>query len=264
MGRLLRRLRGRIPGGPRVLIVGGAAVLVIAAAGTALAVRDPGPVPGQTASVAASGQARATLRVTSGTPLLLIRVASAGAPHGTLIQARTPAGAPVRPQLKETGGANDTSVDLSLAGSGGGGSAGGSGGGGYPVTVTLSRAVSWALVFAGGTQRTVADLRGGHVAVLLFTAGSDVIDVTLPRPGGAVPLIVAGGVSRLLVHLPAGVPVRVSAAGGAGEVTLDGTTQTGVAGGTVLTSPGWREAEPDVDVDATAGASQISVTRYPR
>ena len=251
------RLRGRrIPGGARVLAVAGAAVLVIAAAGTALAVRDPGRAPGQSASVAAGGQTRATLRVTSGTPLLLLRVASAGAPHGTLVQAQTPSGAPVRPELKQTGGASNTSVDLSLAGSGGSGS------GSDPVTVTLSRSVTWALVFAGGTQRTVADLRGGHVAVLLFTAGSSVIDVTLPRPGASVPLIMAGGASRLLVRLPAGVPVRVSASGGAGEVTLDGATQTGVAGGTVLTSPGWREAEPDVDVDATAGASLISVTRW--
>jgi hypothetical protein len=258
MSRLLSRLPGRrIPGGARVLVVAGAAVLVIAAAGTALAVRGPGPAAtGQSAAVAASGQARATLRVTSGTPLLLVRVASARGPHGTLVQAQTPSGAPVRPELTQTGGANDTDVDLSLAGSGG------SGNSGFPVTVTLSRAVTWSLVFAGGTQRTVADLRGGHVAVLLFTAGSDVIGVTLPRPGGAVPLIMAGGASRLLVRLPAGVPVRVSASGGAGEVTLDGTTQAGIAGGTVLTSPGWREAEPDVDVDATAGASQITVTRW--
>jgi hypothetical protein len=261
MSRLLVRLRGRrIPGGTRVLVIAGAAVLVIAAAGTALAVWGSGPRPAsQAAAVPASGQARATLRVTSGTPLLLIRVASAAAPHGTLVQAQTPSGAPVRPELTTRGGASDTSVDLSLAGSGG---SGGSGGAGYPVTVTLSRAVTWSLVFAGGTQRTVADLRGAHVAVLLFTAGSDEIDVTLPRPGAAVPLMMAGGVSRLLVRVPPGVPVRVSASGGAGEVTLDGATQTGVAGGTVLTSPGWREAEPDVDVDATAGASLISVTRW--
>ena len=51
------------------------------------------------------------------------------------------------------------------------------------VTITLSSAVSWQLDLGGGTTRTIADLRGGQLAVAV-TAGSDVIELTLPRRSG--------------------------------------------------------------------------------
>jgi hypothetical protein len=254
MGRLPGRLLARqTSSGTKALAIAGAAVLVMAA-GAVLAAGWPPEPANQIATVAAAGESRATLRVAAGTPLLVVRMTPPG-DNGTLARAETPSGAPVRPQLRETN-RKDADVELSLT------HGGGSGRGSYPVTVTLSRAVTWALVFAGGTDRTVADLRGGHVAVLLFSAGSDVIDVTLPRPRGTVPVILAGGAGRFLVRLPGGVPARVTAGGGAGEVVLDGMPRTGVAGGTVLSSPGWPGAGPRFDVDAVAGAALISVTRW--
>jgi hypothetical protein len=254
MGRLLSRVT---PAGVRALAVAGAAVLVIVTAGAVLAVGSPEPAAvGAAAAVAAGGQSSATLRIVSGTPLLSVGVADLGGRNGTLVRAVTAAGAPVRPDLRKTGSGDATSVQLSLP------ARAGAGNGASPVTVTLNAAVTWAIDFAGGTDRTVADLRGGHVAVLLFTAGSSVIDVTLPRPRGTVPVILAGGASRLLLRLPDGVPARVTAGGGAGEVVLDGTPRTGVAGGTALSSPGWPAAGPRFDVDAIAGAALISVTRW--
>jgi len=250
MGRLFSRVT---PAGARALAVAGAAVLVIVAAGTVLAVGNPEPAgAAAAATVAAGGQSSAVLRIVSGTSLLSVGVADLGGRHGTLVRAATAAGAPARPDLRKTGSGDATSVQLSLP----------AGAGASPVTVTLNAAVTWAIDFAGGTDRTIADLRGGHVAVLLFTAGSSVIDVTLPRPRGTVPVILAGGASRLLVRLPGGVPARVTAGGGAGEVVLDGTPRTGVAGGTVLSSPGWPASGPRFDIDAVAGAALISVTRW--
>lgn len=70
----------------------------------------------------------------------------------------------------------------------------------YVVRVVLNSAVMWALDLAGGTQRTMADLRGGTV--------------------------------------------------------------TGVAGGTVLTPPGWATATSRIDLDATSGFSQLTVSRW--
>jgi hypothetical protein len=37
---------------------------------------------------------------------------------------------------------------------------------------------------------------------------------------------------------------------------------TGVAGGTVLTPPGWTEATSRFDIDATSGFSRLTVTRW--
>jgi hypothetical protein len=130
------------------------------------------------------------------------------------------------------------------------------------VTVTLNAAVSWRLDFAAGTERTVANLRGGRVAAIDVAAGSDVIDLTLPRPRGTVPVRLAGGASQFLLRLPAGAPVRVTTGGGAGEVSLDGATHTGVAGGSVFATPGWAPGAPEFDVDAPAGAARVSVSRW--
>ena len=138
---------------------------------------------------------------------------------------------------------------------------GGNGSGGDTVTLTLNSAVMWWLDFAGGTQRTDLDLRAGHVAALAFTAGSQIIDAALPRPRGTVPVVMTGGAGQLLLRLPAGVPVRLTAEGGAGNVSLDGSAETGVGGGTVFASPGWSSASTRFDVTAAAGAATISVTR---
>ena len=244
------------------VIIGGAALAVIVAGTTALAVGLPAAHPAaQAVSVPADGHATAVLEIESGTTLLSVRVANLGGTAGTLLRASTPDDAPVQPQARVVRGdggnrsGNDVEgVVLSLAGSAG------SGAGAYAVTVTLNAAVTWRLVFAGGTQRTVANLRGGRVASLAFTAGSQVIDVTLPRPHGTVPVLLAGGASELMLRAPAGVPVRVTAAGGAGSVSLDGATHTGVAGGSVFASPGWASATARYDVAATAGAANVSVT----
>jgi hypothetical protein len=229
--------------GRRVFIAAGAAVVVVAGAATALAVGRPSPSPSQVASVPADGHTSATLEVISGTRLLTLRVANLGGTSGTLLRASAPKGQP-GPRLR-TAGAN-----VSLTG------------GAAAVTVTLNAAVSWRLDLAAGTERTTADLRGGRVAGISVTAGSDVVDLLLPRPGGRVPIRLTGGASQFLLSLPAGVPARVSAEGGAGEVALDGATHVGIGGGSVFTTPGWTAGKAGFDIDATAGAARISVTRY--
>jgi hypothetical protein len=235
--------------GRRTLVVAGAAVLVVAAAGTALAVGVPSNSPSNTASLAAGGRSSATLDVVTGTRLLNVRVANLGGTGGTLLQASTPAGGPPSlPTLRWENGV----VDLSASS------------GTTQVTVTLNQAVSWRLDFAGGTERTVADLRGGNVAAVTFTAGSDTIDLTLPKPRGMVPVWLAGGASQFLVSVPGGVPIRVTTAGGAGEVSVDGASYSGVGGGSVFATRGWSAATAGFDVDATAGAALLSVARYDR
>ena len=55
------------------------------------------------------------------------------------------------------------------------------------MKVVLNSAVTWSLDLAGGTQRTQADLRGGKVAGVAVTAGSAVLDVSLPGRRGRCP-----------------------------------------------------------------------------
>lgn len=242
---------------PRLILATAAVIAVAAGAGgTALALG--GPSSPHVAAMPAGGLTRAELKVTSGTAILDV---SAGRLGGTLLRVSTPDGAPVRPVLSDPG-----LIVLSLAGAGPGGP-GAAGPGarrqdsGYAVKVVLNAAVTWSLDLAGGTQLTTVDMRGGKVAGIAVMAGSDTLDMKLPRPAGTLPLLLAGGVSQFLLSLPAGVPAQVTVGGGASFVSLDGQHLTGIAGGTVVTSPGWAAATSRYVIDATSGFSRLAVSR---
>ena len=233
-----------------MLAVEGVMGVVLLAACTALVVRtvdrsSSAPTLPHVASLAADGHAAATLRVITGTPALTITVANLGL-TGTLLRVSTPAASPA-PRLRTAGGGGDPVVSLSAVDA-------------TAITVTLNSAVSWQLDLAAGTTRTVADLVGGRVAGIAITKGSNVIDLTLPRPDAGVAVRLAAGASRLQLNLPSGVPARVSTTAGVGEISLDGDSHVGVAAGSVFTTPGWSPGAPGYDVDATVGTARISVT----
>ncbi len=231
-----------------VLIAVAGAVLAVAAGGTALALTASSA--SHVVSMSSAGRSHAELEVTAGTSVLDVSVANL---HGDLLRASTPDNAPVRPVLS-----GSAPIKLSLAG----GAAPAGHGVAYAVRVVLSSSVVWSLDFAGGTQRTQADLRGGRVGAIAVTAGSDIVDMSLPRPTGTLPFLLAGGVSQFLLSLPGGVPARVTVGGGASSVSVDNQDLTGVAGGTVLTPPGWATATSRFDIDATSGFSSLTVSRW--
>jgi hypothetical protein len=236
------------PQRPAALAAGCAvAAALLAACSSASAGRAPdGP---HLATLDADGNSHATLRVVTGTTTLTIQTANLGGGGGSLLRVSTPASG-AAPRLRETrdnGSVSGPLVTLSAAGA-------------HSVTVTLNADVSWRLDLGGGTTRTSADLRGGQLTGIAFTAGSDVISLALPRPRGSVPVRLAGGASQFLLSLPSGVPVRVTAGGGAGEVSVEGQEHTGVAGGSVFAAQGWAPGAAGFDIDATAGASRIAVT----
>jgi hypothetical protein len=197
-----------------------------------------------------AGRTSAALKVTAGTPVLKVSVGKLG---GTLLRVSTPDDAPVRPVLS-----GSRLIVLSLTGA----AAAPGQGSGYAVKVVLNSAVTWSLDLAGGTQRTEADLRGGKVGGIAVTAGSDILDVSLPKPAGTLPFLLAGGASQFLLSLPGGVPAQVTVGGGASFVSVDDQNLIGVAGGTVLTPPGWATATSRFDIDATSGFSRLTVSRW--
>jgi hypothetical protein len=233
--------------GRRAVIVVAAAVALAAVAGAAAGLTLTAPSPSHSASLGLDGRTSATLKIVTGTPVLDVSVARL---TGTLLRVSTPSGAPVRPVL-----AGPAPVVLSLVHAPGRDAS-------YPVMVVLSSAVTWRIDFAAGTRRTEADLRGGKVGEIMVTAGSDVLDVSLPRPAGTLPFLLAGGVSQFVLSLPGGVPAQVRVGGGASYVSVDGQSRTGIAGGTLLTPPGWTTAVSRIDIDATAGFSRLTVSRW--
>jgi hypothetical protein len=226
-------------------MAGLAGAVVLAATGCAAG--SPGPARLDAVHIvtaARHGRQHAELDVTSGTTSLTIRTARL---HGQLLRVSTAAGAGVRPRLS-VGGV----VRLGLASTGTGGPA--------VVRVTLNSAVAWRLWFAAGTSQTAVFLRGAVLRGAVFAAGSSRITLQLPRPHGTVPIVLAGGASQVTVADPAGVPARLSLIGGAGHAFIGGRAYVGIAGGTVLTAPGWSSAPSRYDITAPAGLATIRVT----
>ena len=236
----------------RVILAVAVVVAAVAGGGTALALTTS--PPSHVVSMSTAGRTSAALKITAGTPVLEVSVGKLG---GTLLRVSTPDDAPVRPVLSGSGLiralADRRRASLRLRPGQGSG---------YAVKVVLNSAVTWSLDLAGGTQYTEADLRGGKVGGIAVTAGSDVLDVSLPKPAGTLPFLLAGGASQFLLSLPGGVPAQVTVGGGASFVSVDDQNLTGVAGGTVLTPPGWATATSRFDIDATSGFSRLTVSRW--
>ncbi len=199
--------------------------------------------PPHTVAMPRDGRDSAALEVVNGATTITVGTADIG---GNLIRASTPANSGIRPVLAGHG-----QVLLHLEATGQSGPA--------VVRILLNPHVLWRLRFAGGTSTTTVSLGHGRVSAVDFAAGSSVITMTLPRPAGTAPVVLAGGASRATLSLPAGVPARLRLDGGAASATLAGQTHIGVAGGTVLAAPGWAQAASRYDIDATAGVSAVSV-----
>lgn len=128
------------------------------------------------------------------------------------------------------------------------------------VTVVLNQNVRWTVRLAGGAGDQTVDLTGGVGGDVDFSAGTTRAEVTLPAASGTQRVVLGGGASLLVVNLAGRAPVRVAAQNGAGKVTVDGDTRSGVAAGAVFAAPGWDSATDRFDVDATSGVSSVIVS----
>ena len=248
---------GKRTAGKAALLVSGAAVIAVSSASIipGCSAKHAAPQSGPSdasraagdhvARLAATGQHNATLAVVNAAATLTV---TAAAMRGSLMQVSTPGNSGVRPQLVASTGR----VQLSLLGIGQHGPS--------AVSIELSTGVAWQLHFSGGTNQTVLNLSNAQVAGIDFTAGSSLIQMTLPRPDGTATITLAGGASEVNLTTPPGVAARLRLSAGASTATLAGQTYNGLARGTVLSSPGWAQATSRYDIDAPAGINEISVT----
>jgi hypothetical protein len=194
-------------------------------------------------TVAREGRDRMELDVVSGATTVAISSANLG--H-ELMRASTPADSGVAPDLVV-----GETAQLFLDGTGRPGPA--------ALRIVLNSQVTWRLVFTGGASLMSVDLGAGRFGGADF-AGSALITMRLPEPDGTVTVVLAGGASQVSLSIPPGVAARLRLGGGASSATIGDLTYTGLAGGTMLTMPGWASAPGRYDIDAPAGVSAISVT----
>jgi hypothetical protein len=202
------------------------------------------------AHVLAGGSAHrpaATLEVVSGTTSVVV---SADTRAGLLYQVRTPAGSGIRPlasfdrgtlRVGQTADGHHPGVPV--------------------LDIALARGVRWTIDLDGGATTETVDMDKGLLSSLSFGAGVARASVRLPAAVGTLTLTLAGGATQLLVVAPSGAPAEVKVVGGASQVSLDGTSHTGVAGGSVYADPTWATSDNRYAIDLLAGVSQFQMTR---
>lgn len=197
-------------------------------------------------SGARAGIRRAELDVVSGASSVTVNAAALG---GGLYRVSTPAGSGLIPVAHLDHGRLRVSIR----------------GHGQPagLTVDLSEGVVWRLQFSGGASSLTTNFRTGRLSGIELAAGDAHGMLTLPHPSGTVPVVEQGGLSQLTLRVPGDVPTRLLIDGGAARVTLGGVTHTGVAGGSVFSSPGWSSAHDRYALSAKGGVGSLRVLIEP-
>ncbi len=110
-----------------------------------------------------------------------------------------------------------------------------------------------------GASKVDADLRRLRLAGCEIVGGASDVGVRLPPPAGTVPVSFRGGASKLRVTVPAGIPFRFLARGGASSLTVDRLHLGAVGGDLRWESPDYASAHNRYDIDQRGGASDLSV-----
>jgi hypothetical protein len=223
-------------------------VVVLWASGAQAAVaRNARPSHAHILAGGSAHRSAATLDVVNGTTSVEV---SAGTRAGFLYQVRTPAGSGIRPLATLDEGT------LRVGQTADGGQVG------VPtLDIQLARGVRWTVNLDGGATTEAVNMKKGSLASLSFGAGVAQASVRLPEPVGTLTLTLAGGATQLIVVAPSGAPAEVKVVGGASQVSLDGVSHTGVAGGSIFADPAWASSSNRYDVDLLAGVSDFEMSR---
>jgi hypothetical protein len=127
----------------------------------------------------------------------------------------------------------------------------------------LVLAIAAVVAAVAGAAGTALAVTGSGPSHAVSVSRGDLTRAALKVTAGTLPFLLAGGVSQFRLSLPGGVPAQVTVGGGASFVSIDDQNLTGIAGGTVLTPPGWATAVSRFDIDAVSGFSRLMVSRWP-
>jgi hypothetical protein len=146
---------------------------------------------------AVPGRRLARFELLSPASSVRVRAADLG---GDLYRVTTPAGAGLTPVVRAAGGV----VRAGLRPTGADGP--------DAVDVTLHAGVRWAVLLRAGAGEAHLDLAAATPVGIAVTGGAGLLRLFLPRPADAVRVRLAGGIGRVELHAPAGVPILVRGA----------------------------------------------------
>jgi AcrR family transcriptional regulator len=124
--------------------------------------------------------------------------------------------------------------------------------------LALNPSIPWDVDIRSGVWRLHADLRGLRLGSFTVSGGVSDLTLLLPPPEGTVPVRLTGGVHKLTVRRPPGVPARVWVGIAASRLTLDTMHLGSVGGETRWETPDFGASADRYDVEIDGGAHRVT------
>jgi hypothetical protein len=125
--------------------------------------------------------------------------------------------------------------------------------------VALNVSMPWEIQMHGGVSSLTAELALLKLRSFQVRGGASDVAVSLPRPQGTASIALEGGVSRLALHRPSGVAVRLRVSGGVSTLAFDAERLEGVRGEAVVESSDYATAPARYEITVSGGAAQLTV-----
>ncbi len=123
----------------------------------------------------------------------------------------------------------------------------------------LAGAIGWEIQVDGGALRLAADLRDLSLSSLHISGGVSQAMLQLPKPVGAVPVRIDGGVNKLRIERPPGSAIKLRLNRGSSRITLDGLRLGAAGGGTDWESPEYATTSDCYNLEMGADVNELTI-----
>ncbi|HEY2592339.1 MAG TPA: MarR family transcriptional regulator [Chloroflexota bacterium] len=126
-------------------------------------------------------------------------------------------------------------------------------------TVAVNASIPWSIAIRGGASGVKLDAASLLLRDVSIGGGLNRVELCLPRPSGTVKLCLDGGLNRVAIKRPFGVPAELSLRGGANRLEFDEQRFGAVGGDVRLASPEWELDANRYAIEVRGGASRLSI-----
>jgi hypothetical protein len=125
--------------------------------------------------------------------------------------------------------------------------------------VALNASIPWSIAVRGGASGLMLDAASLLLRDVSIGGGLSRVELCLPQPSGTLTLCLEGGLNRVTIGRPAGVPAELQLSGGANRLEFDEQRFGAVGGDVRLASPEWDVASNRYVIQVRGGASRLSI-----
>jgi hypothetical protein len=128
----------------------------------------------------------------------------------------------------------------------------------FKLDLKINSSLPWAVVTNSGAATGTYNLATAHISSIEINTGASREDITLGKPAGTVPITINGGSLTVHLHRPAGTAASVRVSGGAVSLDADGEQHRGI-GSQAWSSAGAGSATDSYRFEINGGACNVTI-----